>query len=80
MGSNAMANSMRSKNKTRSEYRSEYILSNEQTLDALSPPNILMTGTNESKVDSMKDRFNFDSGVAADSGNKRSAGTANGQT
>ena len=39
-----------------------------------------MTGTNESKVDSMKERFNFDSGVAADSGNKRSAGTANGQT
>ena len=80
MGSNAMANSMRSKNKTRSEYRSEYILSNEQTLDALSPPNILMTGTNESKVESMRDRFNFDSGVAVDSSAQKSAGTANGQT
>ena len=49
-------------------------------MDALSPPNILMTGTNESKVESMRDRFIYDSGVGADKSVKKSAGAANGQT
>ena len=32
-------------------------------MDALSPANILMTGTNDSKVESMQDRFNYGSAV-----------------
>ena len=73
-----MSRSMRSKNKARSS-EFQNVSGGEQTLDALSPPYILMTGTNDSKVESMQDRFNFvDSGVSPFNVNK-GAGNGAGQ-
>ena len=74
MGSQAMHNSIRSKNKPASVRQN---VSGEQTEDALSPPFILMTGTDESKVESMQDRFNYGPDII---NVNKGAGSASGQS